>query len=320
MTDPKAPRAAWTASTVMARFKGTALNAHLQYTGTYPDSFYQVAVDGRPTRVLELKKGQDLYEVARGLSDGEHVVELVRRNEAGWSAPFVFAGFQLEKDGKLLALPPRSEKRLLIIGDSISCGYGNEAQRDEGNPLDKENGYLSYGAVAARRLGAEAQIVAWSGRKLSPNNTMAEVYDRILPQEEKSRADLKAWVPGVVVIDLGTNDFGDKKAPPEEKGWTAAYKDFVKTIRQTAPKAHIFIASGPMGTAPEWDKWAKAIVADLKAAGDTNISYLPFDTQDVNGDGIGGHWHPNLKTHAKMADRLAREIEKAVGWKAGEEK
>ena len=103
MTDPKAPRAAWTASTVMARFKGTAVNARMLYTGTYPDSFYQIAVDGRPTRVLELKKGQELYEVARGLSDGEHTVEIVRRNEAAWSAPCVFAGFQLEKEGKLLA-------------------------------------------------------------------------------------------------------------------------------------------------------------------------------------------------------------------------
>ena len=174
---------------------------------------------------------------------------------------------------------------------------------------------MTYGAIAARKLGAEVQIVAWSGRKLSPNNTMAEVYDHVLAQEDKPKADLKAWVPGVVLIDLGTNDFGDKKAPPEEKGWIAAYKDFIKTIRQTAPKAHVFVASGPMGTSPEWDKWARQIVADLKTAGDTNVSYLPFPTQDINGDGIGGHWHPNITTQTKMGDKLAQEIEKAVGWK-----
>jgi lysophospholipase L1-like esterase len=315
MTNPSAPRAAWTCSTVTAKFKGTAINAKLQYTGTFPASFYQVTVDGQPTSVIEVKKGQDLYPLASGLEDKPHVVEIIRRNEAGWMSPFVFAGFQLEKGGRLLPLPPRSLKRILIIGDSISCGYGNEAQRDEGNPPAKENGYMTYGAIAARKLGAEVQIVAWSGRRMHPTNTMSEVYDRVLGQDEKPKADLKAWVPGVVLIDLGTNDFGDKKAPPEEKGWIAAYKDFIKTIRQTAPKAHIFIASGPMGTAPEWDKWAKQIVADVNAAGDKNVSYLPFPTQDVNGDGIGGHWHPNIKTQTKMGDRLATEIEKAVGWK-----
>jgi lysophospholipase L1-like esterase len=315
MTDPKAPRASWTCSTVTARFKGTALNAKLLFTGNFPDSFYQVTVDGRPTSVIEVKKGQDLYPVAQGLADAEHTVEIVRRNEAAWAAPMVFGGFQLEKGGKLLPLPPRSDKRLLVIGDSITCGYGNEAQKEEGNPLGKENGYMSYGAIAARLLGADLQIVAWSGRKLSPNNTIVEVYDRVLAQDEKPKADLKAWVPGVVVIDLGTNDFGDKKTPPEEKAWSAAYKDFVKTIRATAPKAHVVIASGPMGTAPEWDKWARQVVADLNSAGDANVTYLPFDTQDVGGDGVGGHWHPNLKTDAKMADRLAKEIEKVAGWK-----
>ena len=70
-----------------------------------------------------------------------------------------------------------------------------------------------------------------------------------------------------------------------------------------------------MGTAAEWDKWAKTVVANLNRAGDKNVAYLPFPTQDVNGDGIGGHWHPNLKTHAKMADRLIKEIQNAVGWK-----
>ena len=133
--------------------------------------------------------------------------------------------------------------------------------------------------------------------------------------EATPKADLTGWVPGVVLIDLGTNDFGNRKSLPDKKGWIDAYEGFIKTIRQTAPDAHIFVASGPMGTAVEWDEWAKTVVADRKGAGDNKVAYLPFSTQDVNGDGIGGHWHPNLKTHAKMADRLTKEIEKALGWK-----
>jgi hypothetical protein len=174
---------------------------------------------------------------------------------------------------------------------------------------------MTYGAIAARKLGAEVQVVAWSGRKLFPDNTMVEVYDRTLAMDDKPKADLAGWVPGVVVIHLGTNDFRDNKNPPEEKGWTGAYKAFIQRIRQTAPKAYIFVASGSMGTAANWDRWAKQVVADLRAAGDTNVAYLPFATQDINHDGLGGHWHPNLITQAKMGQRLADEIEKAVGWK-----
>ncbi len=310
MTNPAAPRASWTYSLVTAKFKGTAINARLKGGG-----YYQVAIDGQPTRVIAPKDGHEVYQLAKGLPAGEHVVEIVRRNEGAWIAPLTFLGFQLERDGQFLPLPPRSERRILIVGDSISCGYGNEATRDEHNPPDKEDGYMTYGAIAARKLSAEVQIIAWSGRKLYPNNTMVEVYDRTLANDPEPKADLKSWVPGVVLIDLGTNDFGNKNQQPDEKGWIAAYKSFIKTIRQTAPKAFIFVASGPMGTSANWDKWAKTVVADLNESGDKNVAYLPFATQDINGDGIGGDWHPNLKTHAKMADRLVQEIEKAVGWK-----
>jgi len=315
MSDPAAPKATWTDSTVTAAFKGTALNVKLKYTGTFPASFYQVTVDGQPTIVISPKTGEDLISVASGLPDKEHVIEIIRRNEGAWTSPFVFEGFQLEKEGKLLPPPPRSEKRILIVGDSISCGYGNEAAPTEHNPPAKQNGYLTYGAIAARKLGAEVEIIAWSGRTLFPHNTMVEVYDRVMAQSDTPKADLKSWVPDVVLIDLGTNDFRNPKQPPEQAGWISAYKSFIGTIRATAPKAYIFVASGPMGTPANWDQWAKTVVADLNAAGDKNISYLPFPTQDVNVDGKGGDWHPSVKTHMKMADRLVGEIEKVTNWK-----
>ena len=315
MSDPAAPKATWTDSEVTASFKGAAINAKLKYTGSYPASYYQVTVDGQPTISISPKPGEELFSVASGLPDKEHTVEIIRRDEAAWAAPFVFEGFQLEKEGKLMPLPPRSDKRLLIIGDSISCGYGNEASVGEHNPHDKQNGYMTYGAIAARKLGAEVEIIAWSGRTLFPQNTMVELYDRTLAQSPTPKADLKSWVPQVVLIDLGTNDFRNPRQPPDQAGWINAYKTFIGTIRQTAPDAYIFVASGPMGTPANWDQWAKTVVADLTAAGDKKISYLPFPNQDVSVDGKGGDWHPSIKTHIKMADRLVGEIGKAVGWK-----
>ncbi|MGB8355955.1 MAG: SGNH/GDSL hydrolase family protein [Chthoniobacteraceae bacterium] len=316
MSDPAAPKATWTDSTVTVDFKGTSLNAKLKYTGNYPASYYQITVDGQPTVSISPKPGEELFAVAAGLPDKEHTIEIIRRDEAAWAAPFVFEGFQLEKEGKLMPLPPRSEKRLLIIGDSISCGYGNEAAGNEHNPHDKQNGYMTYGAIAGRKLGAEVEIIAWSGRTLFPSNTMVELYDRTLAQSPTPKADLKSWVPQVVLIDLGTNDFRNPKQPPNQAGWIGAYKSFISTIRQTAPNAYIFVASGPMGTPANWDQWARIVVSDLNAMGDKNLSYLPFPNQDINADGKGGDWHPSVKTHIKMADRLVGEIEKATGWKA----
>ncbi len=71
-----------------------------------------------------------------------------------------------------------------MIGDSISCGYGNEgkSQNEHFSP-DTENARDAYGAIAARRLGADYACVAWSGRKMWPDNTVPEIYDRALPQD-----------------------------------------------------------------------------------------------------------------------------------------
>jgi lysophospholipase L1-like esterase len=310
MSAPAAPRASWTYSFVTARFKGTAISAKMKGGG-----FAQVAIDGQPTKVIAFKNGQDVYELAAGLADKEHTVEVTRRDEAPWVEPITFQGFLLEAGGKPLPLPPRSNRRLLIIGDSISCGYGNESpNRNEHYVREKQNGYQTYGAMAARALGAEVEIVAWSGRKLWPDNTMVEVWDRIYPDKPEPKADFKGWVPDVVLVNLGTNDFGPMKNTPEnEKGWTDAYKAFIKTIRGHWPNCYVIVAAGSMGIKPEWDKWAKEVVADQKAAGDKKICYLPFENQKEE-DGIGGDWHPSVKTHQKMADRLVKELQAAVGW------
>ena len=148
----------------------------------------------------------------------------------------------------LCRCPARSDRRLLIVGDSISCGYGNEATRDEGNPPGKENGYMTYGGITARKLGAEVQIIAWSGESSIPTTRWSRSSRGRWPWTRAMKFDPKSWVPGVVLIDLGTNDFGNAKKQPDEAGWINAYKSFIKSIRESAPESYVFVASGPMGT------------------------------------------------------------------------
>src|SRR5579862_6222931 len=64
----ESPRCSWSASTVMLKFKGTALNVKVS---TNQDDYYQVEVDGKPTTKLAIKKGQGLYSAASGLAAGE---------------------------------------------------------------------------------------------------------------------------------------------------------------------------------------------------------------------------------------------------------
>jgi lysophospholipase L1-like esterase len=66
--------------------------------------------------------------------------------------------------------PPAGASRLIeVIGDSISCGYGDLGKLADSECLTTESHWDSYEAVAARALGAEVSTIAASGRGVIRN-------------------------------------------------------------------------------------------------------------------------------------------------------
>jgi hypothetical protein len=316
LRDSAGPRCQWSASTVELRFRGTDLNARINESGS---DCLEIVVDGKPDMV-KLEKGEQLYRVASHLPAGVHTIALVKRTE-----PFVgttqFMGFQVNTGGTLLS-PPSVRRRIEVIGDSISCGYGNEGKnQNEHFSADTENAYLTYGAIAARELGADYQCIAWSGRKMWPDNTIPSIYDLTLPSDTTSTWDFAHWTPDAVVINLATNDFGQQN--PLQQEWTDAYKAFIARLRKHDPQAHIYCAIGSM-MSDDWPAGHKALttvrsyltqlVADENRAGDTRVHLLEFAVQ-ASANGYGSDWHPSVKTHQIMADKLTEALEKDLGWK-----
>lgn len=314
MTNPKAPRCAWPACYVTVRFTGTAINARL--TGS---AHWQVIVDDNTQHVLIPQSGQTRYNLASGLSNGEHTVVLFKRTEA-FFGPITFNGLELSAGGKLLQVPEKQHK-ILFIGDSITCGYGNEAaNQNEHFSIDTENAYLSYGAMTARRLDADYQSICWSGMCMWPQNTIPEIYDRILPQDASSQWDASRYHPDVIVINLGTNDFA--KGNPDEEGWIGGYITFIRHLRQLHPNAVIFTTLGPLLS----DKWSKSgnalstarsylqrIVKQCNNAGDAKVYFVEFP-QQTGAYGFGADWHPSIGQHKVMADVLVKAIKDQLGW------
>ncbi len=316
--DRAGPRCAWPASSVIVRFHGTNLAVKVNESG---DDRYDVVVDGKVDAVLALKKGEGTYPLAAGLPEADHRVEMVKRTES-FVGVTQFLGFELNEGGKMLP-PVKRAHRLEVIGDSISCGYGNEGKnQNEHFAAATENADEAYGALAARALGAEYVCVAWSGRKMWPDNTIPEIYDLALPADPKSKWDFSSWTPDAVVINLATNDF--RSGNPDEEKWTKAYETFVDRVRKNYPKAEIYCASGSMlndawpaeqKTRTTLRKYLTKIVEDEAAGGDKKLHVLEFEPQDMK-NGMGSDWHPSVKTHQIMADKLAKTLEGDLGWKA----
>jgi len=315
---------AWPASAVTLRFQGTGAVASLGIGGNR----VLVVVDGKPVKVLtgnaqEIGKvvpTVKLYSLAEGLPAGEHTITLVKITEANLGN-VAFSGFQLP-DGAAAKESPAPERKIQVIGDSISAGYGNEAasQKDHFS-AETENAYFTYGAMAARDFGADYTCQAWSGRTMWPKFTLPEVYGRTLPRDAASVWAGDTKKPDVILVNLCTNDFS--KGAPEEEGWVAAYHAFLAQLRKEAPDATIYCAHGPMisdsypagGQAATKSRlYIQRIVKECNDAGDAKVHYLEFPTQNIAADGVGADYHPNLVTHRKMADKFAAAIKQDLGW------
>jgi len=317
---PDAPVFAWPGTAIALRFTGTAIGVTLTDGGSNSSNGYnvfEVVLDGKHT-VLTLQPGMKKYALGSGLAAGAHDLLLYRRTEASFKET-TFNGFDVASSAYLPASPVPT-RRLEVIGDSISAGYGNEGVNPCAFTSATENHYLSYEALAARALNAELYTEAWSGIGMLRNyegttsDVMPDRYPRTLPERGTSSWDFGRFVPDAVVINLGTNDFA--KGDPGV-AFQSAYLKFVSDLRVHYPSARFFLALGPMLSSADYPKassYLKAVIAERATAGDKNLTLLEFGLQDATADGLGCDYHPSLKTHQKMADKLQAALEADLAW------
>lgn len=303
---PTSPRATWSHAGIRLRFRGHSINALLS------EGQYQVVVDGRDAGRLITRSGHQRYRLAEGLTPGEHTVELWKRTEPCFGT-VTFGGIELPDGGELLEPVPRT-RLIEVIGDSVTSGHGNEGTdpRQKFGP-ETQNAWLAFGAVAARMLDADYRCVAWSARKMWPNDTLPEIYGYTIPQEKVSW-DFRRPRPDVVVVTLGANDF--RQGPPDREGWVAAYVKFLQELRGHYPDAQLVAASAPT-LAGGWRKtqidYLQEVVRARQDAGDARVRLLTF-SEPPEGEGLGANYHPSLRTHRRLAGELARAIAEFTEW------
>jgi lysophospholipase L1-like esterase len=306
-------RYAWSGAGFVARFSGTGVAVRL----SDEKNQHQVVLDGRPLRTLVTTSGVERYLVAEGLPPGEHRLELYRRTEALFGVTR-FLGIEVV-DGHLVDAGKAPTRHIELVGDSISCGYGNEG----GTPdcqfsPDTENHYLSYGAVLARSLSAEISTVAWSGRGVvknydgGPGDHMGRLYERTLPESSSSRWSQRES-NDAVIVNLGTNDYSTEP-DPEERLFVREYVTLLELIRHNNPHAFILCTVGPMLDGLDLERAEAGIataVRQRRSAGDSRVSAHRMTTRN---ESPGCDWHPGIATHRRMAEELAVPIKAALGW------
>jgi lysophospholipase L1-like esterase len=327
---------------VRARFWGDAVRLRLNDFGLGDEAttnHFNVSIDGGPPARLAVRSTQPVYELASGLPVGLHTVEIVRRNELSVGITEFVA---LEVHGELRDPPQRPGLRLEFVGDSITCGYGNEVSllpeskswRAPVFTSKNADPARSYGWLTARRLGAEFSAVCASGhgvyRNLDGSTTdlVPELYERAAPGRPEPW-DFTRYAPDVIVLNLGTNDVFAGGGPhaflPDEARFKAAYRKFLARLRELHPRAHIVCTLGSMtdgykaqereGTvvaSVHVGEWVTELVSERHRAGDARVYRHLMAEQAPQSDGVGEDWHPSAATHQQMAEALTRFLQERV--------
>lgn len=321
---------------ISAKFQGTSISAVIEdfaHLGGLPaeKNYFNVFIDGERVQVLEVNRTDTLYSLATGLTDEVHTIEITKRTEASVGISS-FKGFVIEGN-ELLAPDPKPLYRIEFIGDSWTCGYGNEVSYMNPNATpgfnsENEDNYMAWGAITSRQLGYEYHAVAYSGRGLyrsntgSTNDQLPTLYNRTHPDRTNFMWDHTKYTPDVIVIHLGTNDFSyedawgsqDLAKRLDSADYVGTYITFIEELKRLhGSDTKVICAFGnsinsntPLNQLTRWRSYLEGVVSHFGDNGDDNVYQFELTTQSAP---YGEDWHPTIATHQQMADEITPFIE-----------
>jgi Carbohydrate esterase 2 N-terminal/GDSL-like Lipase/Acylhydrolase family len=311
------------AITVRFAFRGPAPT--LRLSGDSPNCYFNLSCNGWDPVVIHLKQGANEIALPTGPAPGEGwVVELVRRTES-WMGTASFDGLELPAGCEILSPPAPPQRKLMFIGDSLTCGEYNERFAPENDSTARStNAARSYGMLIARWLGAQVHLVSYGGRGITRDwsgktdvNIVPVFFERTLPDTSGSVWDHSRYQPDVIVINDGT-DFD--AGPQDEARFTDAYAAFVARVRSVYPKAYILLTESgfqsdgsdgrPTAGREQLLRTIKAIVLRQNSAGDRRIAIAR------SGFFPGTATNPHLVAfqHEQIALDLLGPVRTAGGW------
>jgi len=297
---------AWSGFQIYAEFTGTSVGGEI----VSGNNWFNIFVDNQLTIVNRS------FSIT-GLEESKHEILISKRTEASLGV-VTFKGFYIDDGARLLSPAPRPNRRIEIIGDSISCGFGNEGTFPCPFTPETENNWLTYGPLTARSLNADYYLEAWSGRGMVRNYGDSNVsslypfpvqYPFILPNDFNgtSKWDFSQWIPHAIIINLGTNDYSTSPYPSEEL-FTSGYIKFINFLQnQYQPPPIFFLCCGPMLSG-----FPCSYIQSI-----TNIvGAFYVDLQNIlnNSTDLRCEWHPSVKGQEKITEIIFFINETIMKW------
>lgn len=313
------------ASFLEFEFEGRLLEAELESEGGKEDyqAWIGVYADDmeNPYRRIKLKGGRQRYPLWESDKTEKARIRIVKLSESQYA--YTAINKLIMNEEAQVHKTPGKKKRVEIIGDSITCGFGNEGKAEDVFKTGTENPLRAYGVLAAEKLDCDFTLAAWSGigiisswippEEEEPNTKVLAPV--IYPYVDYGLFHRKGWVPNelydyerdncdVLVLNLGTNDASyTREDAKRRKAFQTAYLEFLRYLRSTHKNKPIICTSNALTDLlnPEIEA---AVETMRKEEQDGLIFHMAFSQQEAE-DGEGAVGHPSLIRHEKMAEQLA---------------
>ena len=304
------------ASSITFDFKGNSCSISLQSLVDH-QNYVSLELDGKYIGRIRIEKGEvKSFPIVVSEKKRIHHLAIYKATEAA-NGGVLFAGTTAKiKESKT----PKTKKKIELIGDSITCGFGNDASTipcGTGDWYDQHNAYWAYGSVLSRSLDIDYVLSSVSGYGMYRNwndehleePIIPDVYENLyLNKDSSKRYDFK-FQPDLVSICLGTNDLSDgdgkkPRLPFNEEKYVSNYIEFIKTVYKHAPNTRIVLLNSPMVSGDRNITLVKCLKKVIQAfENDTAHKKIElFQFQPMEPQGCG--YHPDIADDKVMADQL----------------
>lgn len=312
------------ASSVSFDFKGKSCSILLQSVEDH-QNYVSLELDGKYIGRIRIEKGEtQSFPIVVTEKKKIHQLSIYKATEAT-NGGILFVG----TTAKLVDSPaPKSKKKIELIGDSITSGFGNDDSTipcGTGDWYDQHNAYWAYGPILSRALDIDFVLSSVSGYGMYRNwndehleePIIPDVYENLYLDKDNSKLYDFKFQPDLVSICLGTNDLseGDGKKPRlpfNEEKFVSNYIEFIKTVYKHAPNTRIVLLSSPM-VSGERNLTLVNCLKKVIQAFENDKTHKPielFEFQPMTPKGCG--YHPNIQDDKVMANQLIPYFKKLL--------
>lgn len=319
--DSGALRIGYPGVTLHTHFEGQylALRAH----GSGQQSYLGVTITGEPPRVLKLEQTPQEWVLIDSDKKVSRRVEITHRGET-WLSQVTLEGVTLNENGALAPVELPSRK-MLIVGDSVTCSYGAGNRETPLNTAPWWDPRASYGMKVAEALDAQVHLVCYGGRGLIRSwngnrneGNAPEFFEWAIANKASPVTwDHSRYQPDLILVSLGTNDFSLGIGPlPERETFVGAYVDFLDRLRAVHPDATIALTEGAIVNdqedpqRPQKTVLRQYIRDAIERSAQPNVHFVP--ASHYPGDEQDGH--PTGPQHTAIAEELSGQLRALMDW------